>query len=81
MKNLIIKTCDFIAYILFAIIFISSLIIFFTGGVGQAIVFFVIGWIGACLLSGAWFCLSAIASSTAETNKLLKQLIDKQEVN
>lgn len=77
MKNAIIKTVDYITYLLFAFIFLTAGFMMLTGSVFHATIFLVSGWLVACLLSGVWFCLSQIAVNSAKTNELLQKLLDK----
>ena len=77
MKQSIIKTCDIIAYLLFAFVFITTAFTALTGNILHALLFLVIGWVVACLLSGVWFCLSQIAVNSAKTNELLKDILNK----
>ena len=79
MKQSIIKTCDIIAYLLFAFVFVTTAFTALTGNILHALMFLVIGWVIASLISGVWFCLSQTAANSAETNKLLKQLINNME--
>lgn len=81
MKQAIIKTCDIIAYLLFAFIFITTAFMVVAGSILHALMFLVVGWVVASLLSGFWFCLSASATNSALQNETLKRiarLLEKQ---
>lgn len=73
MKQSIIKTCDIIAYLLFAFIFITSAFTALTGNILHAIMFLVVGWIVACLLSGFWFAISQMAINSQKQVELLEK--------
>ena len=77
MKNNIIATVDFCMYGMFVIVALVGGITLTTGNVVHGVIILVVGWLIACLLSGTWFVLSQMAENTAQTNALLKRLLDR----
>ena len=78
MKNNIISTVDGIMYLLFVVVAFIGGTTLFAGNAVHGFIILVAGWLIACLLSGTWFVLSQMAENGAQTNALLKRLLDKE---
>lgn len=74
-KNLVIRVCDYIFYVGFALVCITA---FLTGMVNpiHGAVVGVVGLILFAMLSGAWFVLSSIADSAQRSIILQEQTLD-----
>lgn len=78
MKNKIIETVDFCMYLMFVVVALVGGITLMTGNVVPGVIILVAGWIISCLISGTWFTLSKLVDNTAQTNVLLKKILDKE---
>ena len=72
LKNLVIRVCDYIFYVGFALVCITAFLTGLVNPIHGAVVG-VVGLILFAMLSGAWFVLSSIASSAQNTNVLLEK--------
>ena len=72
-KELVLKICDFLWYIIFALICITAAIVGATSGPIYGAGFGIGGLILFSLMSGYWFAISSLAENTARQVVLQEQ--------
>jgi hypothetical protein len=87
LKDMVIRICDYLCYIIFALVCITA---FLTGMVNpiHGAVVGIVGLILFSLMAGLWFVLSSISDSaqrqamlTEKQNKLLEKIYKQGEAN
>ena len=87
-KELVLKICDVLCYIIFAIICITAAIVGLTSNPFYGAAFGIGGLILFSLMSGYWFAISSIAENSArqvvlqeQQNKLLGKIYKQMQDN
>lgn len=74
-KNLVIRVCDYLCYIIFALVCITALLTGMVNPIHGAIVG-VVGLIVFSLMAGLWFVLSSICDSVQSSVTLQEQQLE-----
>lgn len=68
MKDFVISINNIALYVALAIIWLLAFVTIFTGGFLPALMIFVVGSLGWCVISGFWFLQSAIYEELRKLN-------------
>lgn len=79
-KNIVLKTNNFLIIALFVIVLCFSGITILSGAVWQGIIFLVVGIVISSSLSGYYILLHSIMSEAEKQTNLLEKLIETREV-